>query len=168
MTDVERNHSVITGEEIAMLNGVGKSMRPSGVDQGFRTRHIVMSLILLFFLARLLFYPDTLQAELSLPAYMGDMSSYFQMRGAFASVLAIIYFFSYVKDWYFPRVSLIIAALAFAGLASDFFNIYRFINGALSTVPVLLVVARCIVVYCLFMNSIRDNRAPLMPRHFFS
>lgn len=168
MTENQKIHSVITPEEIDMLNGVSKKMQPSGVDRGFRTRHIVMSLILVLLLARLLFFPAALQSDLNLPAYMGDMSSYFQLRGAFACVMTAVYCFSYVKDWYFSRVSLIIAALAFAGLASDFFNIYRYIHGALSAVPLLLVVARCIVVYCLFMNSIRDNRAPPMPRHFFS
>ncbi len=168
MTENQKIHSVITPEEIEMLNGVSKKMQPSGVDRGFRTRHIVMSLIFLFLLVRLLFFPGTMQSDLNLPAYMGDMSSYFQLRGVFSFVMAMVYYFSYVKDWHFPRVSLIISALAFAGLASDFFNIYRYIHGALSTVPLLLVVARCIVVYCLFMNSIRDNRAPPMPRHFFS
>jgi len=168
MTENKKTHSVITPEEIAMLNGVGKKMRPSGVDRGFRTRHAVLTLLLLFFMTRLLFYPATLQAELNLPAYMGDMSSYFQLRGGFAFVLVMVYYFSYVKDWYFSRVALIIAALAFAGLTSDFFNIYRYMTGAWPAVIVFIVAARCIVVYCLFMSSIRDNRAPPMPRHFFS
>jgi hypothetical protein len=168
MTENQKTHSVITPEEIAMLNGVGKKMRPSGVDRGFRTRHALLSLLFLFFMTRLLLYPEKMQVVLSLPAYMGDMSSYFQLRGAFALVLAVIYYFSYVKDWYFSRVSLIIAALAFAGLTSDFFNIYRHVSGALPIVIIFIIAARCIVVYCLFMNSIRDNRAPPMPRHFFS
>ena len=151
-----------------MLNGGGRKGPPSGADPGFRYRHMAMVLILLIILARLLFFPDLFRTDLHLPECMGDMSGYFQLRGAFAFVLSVLYFFSYVKDWHYSRVAMIISSLSFAGMASDFFNIYRFIGGALPPVVLVLVLARCLVIYCLFMNSVRDNRAPPMPRHFFS
>jgi hypothetical protein len=64
MTENQKTHSVITPEEIAMLNGVGKKMRPSGVDRGFRTRHALLSLLFLFFMTRLLLYPEKMQGVL--------------------------------------------------------------------------------------------------------
>ena len=168
MSDNEKIHSVVTPEEVAMLSGTGKKERPTGVDRGFRYRHMVMVFLFLIILTRLLFFPDLLKVDLRLPECMGDMSIYFQLRGAFAFALTVVYYFSYVKDWHYPQVAMIITSLSFAGLASDFFNIYRFIQGALPAVVILLVLARCVVIYCLFMNSVRDNRAPPMPRHFFS
>lgn len=168
MTDDKKIHSEITPEEIAMLNGVGSKNLPSGVDRGFRIRHLIIVVLLSVILGRLLFFPGELKAELNLPAYMGDMSSYFQLRGGFALLMIGIYSYSYVKDWHFPRIAMIAAALSVAGLISDFFNIYRFIIGAMPTVALLLVLARCVVIYCLVINSVRDNRAPPMPRHFFS
>lgn len=168
MSDNEKIHSVVTPEEVAMLNGTGKKERPTGVDPGFRYRHMVMVSILLIILARLLFFPDLLRFDLHLPECMGDMSSYFQLRGAFSLALTVIYYFSYVKDWHYPRVAMIISSLSFAGIVSDFFNIFRFIHGALPAVVILLVLARFVLIYCLFVNSLRDNRAPPMPRHFFS
>ena len=51
------------------------------------------------------------------------MPSYFQARGFYVLVVAIVYIYSYVKDWHFPRVSLIITTLTFAGLVFDFFNV---------------------------------------------
>jgi amino acid transporter len=168
MTDIQKIHSVITPEEIAMLNGSGGKGRQSGVDRGFRYRHMVLVFIAVLILGRLLFFPDLLTVDFNLPESMGDMSSYFQLRGAFAFALSVIYVFSYVKDWHYSRVAMIISSLSFAGMVSDFFNIYRFIGGALPPVVLVLVFARCVVIYCLFMNSVRDNRAPPMPRHLFS
>ena len=151
-----------------MLNGSGKKERPSGVDRGFRYRHLVMVIVFFVVMTRLLFFPEMLRTDFHLPECMGDMSIYFQSRGIFALMLCVVYYFSYVKDWHYSRVTLIISTLAFAGMVSDFYNVYRFISGALPPLVILTVLARFVVIYCLFMNSLRDDRAPPMPRHFFS
>ena len=168
MPEIKNHHSVVTPEEIAMLNGSRVKESPSGVDRGFRYRHMVMLPILLITVVRLLFFPDRLPVHFNLSACMGDMSGYFQLRGIFVFVMVVVYLLSYDKDWHYSRVAMILSSLAFSGLASDFFNIYQFSGEALTPVMLVLILARCIVVYCLFMNSIRDNRAPPMPRHIFS
>ncbi len=54
MPDNEKIHSVVTPEEVAMLNGTGKKERPTGVDRGFRYRHMVMVFLFVIILTRLL------------------------------------------------------------------------------------------------------------------
>lgn len=168
MSQPENIKPVITPEELALLIGPEKNGPPSGADPGFKYRNAFLLLVCSLQAARLLFFPAHTLASFGFPADMAEMTSYVQLRGWYVVVVTAVYVFSYVKDWYFPRVALVIATLAFAGLVSDTFNVYRFIVGPISPLIIFLVTLRVGAIYCLFMNSVRDNRAPPMPRHLFS
>ena len=96
------------------------------------------------------------------------MSKYMQLRGIVVVSLFLIYSASYVKDWFFEKTSLVIATFTLSALVMDYLNIYTFIQGTLPPVMILGIFLRIGAIYCLFMNSMRDNRAPAMPRHLFS
>ena len=150
-----------------MLGPAGKGS-PSGVDPAFKYRNAFLLVVSLSIVVRFLFFPTQALSSFGFPPSMVDMPGYFQLRGWYALVVSVIYLFSYVKDWYFARVALVVATLAFAGLVSDFFNVYRFIIGPTPPFIIFMVTLRLGAVYCLLMNSIRDNRAPPLPRTFFS
>ena len=168
MTVPENIEPVVTPEELALLLGPEKKGGPSGVDPGFKYRNAFLLVVSFGMVVRLLFFPSQALLSFGFPSSMENMSGYFQARGWYALVVTLVYIFSYVKDWHFSRVALIIASLAFAGLVSDFFNVYRFLIGPLTPSVILMVGLRIGAVYCLFMNAVRDNRAPPMPRNMFS
>ena len=98
---------------------------------------------------------------------MHDQSFNLQMRGFYTLAVATVYAFSYAKDWHFSRVALICATLSFASLVSDAFNIYSLAVGPMAPMIIFSILIRLGVIYCLFMNSVRDNLAPPLPRSFF-
>jgi len=167
MSKSENIKPIVTPEELALLMGTTKK-EPSGVDSGFKYRNAFLLIVSFGMVVRLLFFPSQALLSFGFPPSMDNMAGYFQARGWYALVVSLVYLYSYLKDWYFSRVALIVATLAFAGLVSDFFNVYRFVIGPLTPSVIFMVALRIGAVYCMFMNSIRDNRAPPMPRHMFS
>jgi hypothetical protein len=99
---------------------------------------------------------------------VGDISGYVQMRGLLTIAIFIVYWISYVKDWHCSKISLVIAAFVFVWLVADSFSFGRFGVGHMQPVMIITFLLRAGVAYCFFLNSVRDNRAPVMPRHLFS
>jgi hypothetical protein len=168
MPDVEKPQSVVTPQELSLLMGSGKHGKTSGVDPFFKYRNLFLLVVAAYFVTRALFFPQHLLMPFNIPVESGTVSAYVQIRGLYALVVIFLYAYSYVKDWHFPRVALICASLSFASLMMDFFNIYSFVSGHIPPIVIFGVLIRLCVVYCMFMNSIRDNRAPAMPRTLFS
>ncbi len=167
MSKSEKTHSVVTPHELWLLSGGVDRNQPSGVDPGFKYRNGFLLLAAFYFITHLLFIPQLTLAPFALLADVRDLSFQMQMRGFYTLAVALIYAFSYAKDWHFSRVALICATLPFASLVSDAFNIYSLAAGPMAPVIVLSILIRLGVIYCLFMNSVRDNIAPPLPRSFF-
>ena len=108
--------SVVSPQELTMLNGAVKKNQASGVDTGFKYRHAYMLMVAVLVTARAIFFPEIVARQLNLINSMDDISGYVQMPGLIVTTFLL----------------------------------------------------RAGVVYCLFINSVRDNRAPAMPRHIFS
>jgi hypothetical protein len=167
MNKPEKTHSIVTPHELWLLNGGVDRRQPSGVDAGFKYRNGFLMLAALYFITRLLFIPQLTLAPFIFPPDMRDLSFYLQMRGFYTLAVVAVYAFSYAKDWHFSRVALICATLSFASLVSDAFNIYSLTAGPISPLIIFSILIRFGVIYCLFMNSVRDNLAPPLPRSFF-
>jgi len=167
MSKPEKTHSVVTPHELWLLNGGVDRRQPSGVDAGFKFRNGFLMLAALYFIGRLLFIPQLTLASFNFPPNLHDQSFNLQMRGFYTLAVATVYAFSYAKDWQFSRVALICATLSFASLVSDAFNIYSLAVGPMAPLIVFSILIRLGVIYCLFMNSVRDNLAPPLPRSFF-
>jgi hypothetical protein len=167
MNKPEKTHSIVTPHELWLLNGGVDRRQPSGVDAGFKYRNGFLMLAALYFITRLLFFPQLTLASFALPPDTRDLSLHVQMRGFYTLAVAVIYAFSYAKDWHFSRVALICATLSFASLVSDAFNIYSLAAGPIAPLIIFSILVRLGVIYCLFMNSVRDNLAPPLPRSFF-
>ena len=167
MSKPEKTHSVVTPHELWLLSGGVDRRQPSGGDPGFKYRNGFLLLAAFYFITRLLFIPQLTLAPFAFLPDMRDLSFQMQMRGFYTLAVALIYAFSYAKDWHFSRVALICATLSFASLVSDAFNIYSLAAGPMAPVIVFSILIRLGVIYCLFMNSVRDNLAPPLPRSFF-
>ena len=160
-------HSLISQEELELLMG-GKKGQASGVDTGFKYRNAYVLLVATMALVRSIFFPEIVQQQLNLIDSVGDITSYVQMRGFLLLVMSTVYFFSYIKDWHCEKISLVLAAFALVWLLADSFSFGRFGIGPMQPVMVGTFLLRAGAVYCLLMNSIRDDRAPAMPRTVFS
>ena len=167
MTKPEKTHSVVTPHELWLLSGGVDRRQPSGVDPGFKYRNGFLLVAAFYFITRLLFFPQLTLAPFSFLPGLRDLSFLMQMRGFYTLAVALIYAFSYAKDWHFSRVALICASLSLASLVSDAFNIYSLAAGPMAPMVVFSILIRLGVIYCLFMNSVRDNLAPPLPRSFF-
>jgi hypothetical protein len=161
-------YSVVSSQELELLNGYLKKDQASGVDTGFKYRHAYMLVVALLVTGRAIFYPEVVARQLHLVSSVGDISGYVQMRGLFVVVILFLCGLSYVKDWHFSKVSLVAAAFTFIWLVVDIFSLGRLGAGPIHPVIVTTFLLRTGVIYCLFINSVRDNRAPAMPRHIFS
>ena len=151
-----------------MLRNLDTRRQPSGVDRGFKYRNAYVLIVGLFFILKLLFFPENTGNILSVQKTTIDIAVFSQYRALLALGILAVYFTSYLKDWHFNRVALMIATSTLTVLVMDFFNIYSFMAGGLTPSLLVRVFLRIGIVYCLFMNSIRDNRAPVMPRTLFS
>jgi hypothetical protein len=168
MSEAEEKRPVVSPQELESLLGSQNLVHFSGVDKGFKYRNAFLLLVTLYFVTRLLFFPQQSLKPFNFTSQIGSLSSYIQMRGWYLLAIMFVYVYSYIKDWHFSRVALICASLSFANLLMDFFNIYSFIVGPIPPVIIVGVMLRMGIIYCLFMNSVRDNRAPAMPRTLFS
>ena len=162
------HHLPLEPKAFGHLFGSNARKQPSGVDKGFRYRNIFLIVAGLFFVVRLLFFPATTASPFNIPTNTFDPSKYMQLRGIVVVSLFFIYAASYTKDWFFEKTSLVIATFTLTALVMDYLNIYTFVQGTLPPVMILGIFLRIGAIYCLFMNAMRDNRAPAMPRHLFS
>jgi hypothetical protein len=168
MKKVSDPYSTVSADELALLSGSAKKSQATGVDTWFKYRHAYILLVGILATGRAIFYPEVVARQLHLLSSVGDVSGYVQMRGLLSATLFILYWISYVKDWHSSKISLVMAAFSFVWLVADSFSFGRFGAGPMQPVMVATFLLRAGIVYCFFINSVRDNRAPAMPRHLFS
>ena len=168
MKKVSDPYSIVSADELALLNGGAKKSQATGVDTGFKYRHAFILLAGVLMTGRAIFFPEVVARQLHLLSSAGDISGYVQMRGLLSASVFIVYWISYVKDWHSSKISLVAAAFTTVWLVADSFSFGRFGAGPMQPVMVAAFLFRAGIAYCFFINSVRDNRAPVMPRHLFS
>ena len=139
-----------------------------GADKGFRYRHIFLTVGMLFMIIRLVFFSATVGDTFNAHPSMHDLATYIQYRGLYVLLACAVYVLSYVRDWYFERVAMVILTMAIFGWAVDLFSVYGLMKDPTSPSAILFFVLRLAIIACLFMNAIRAKRVPLAPRGFWS
>jgi hypothetical protein len=168
MSPNKNMHSVISSQELEMLNGPKPAGQASGVDKNFKYRNAFLVAGSVILIIRLIFFPQVLNSDFKVIPALGEISGYFQIRGFISLSIFCIYIYSYIKDWHFARVAMTVAAVALSSLLADGVLIALLTTHPVKPHIVALLMVRVGLIYCLFMNSIRDNRAPTMPRTLFS
>lgn len=158
---------LITDAEMAQLLTPQERKLLKGADAGFTLRNRFLLLLVISFVAKLLLFHEQTSLDLNIPPGLRDLRPYLQYRGFFILITATIYYFSYIRDWHFERVSLVLCTVAFTGLVMDFFNVYSWIQGPVSPLVLGFIGLRLAGIYALLMNAIRADRAPPLPRSFW-
>ncbi len=79
-----------------------------------------------------------------------------------------MYAYSYLRDWYFERVSLVFLAVSVIALVLDYFTAYANLSQTPSHWMVGLIGLRFLAIFCLLMNAMNARHAPPMPRRLWS
>ena len=158
---------LISDAEMAQLLTPQERKLLKGADAGFKLRNRFLLVTVLFFIIKLIFFSEQTSSDLNVSPDVRDLRSYLQYRGIFLLLVSTLYFLSYVKDWYFERVSLSLCAMSFSGLVMDFFNVYSLIQGPIPALVLALILLRMVAIYALLINAIRADRAPPLPRSFW-
>lgn len=161
--------SKVTQAELDALGATPNPLLHGGVDRYFKWRHAFLSVMVVVFVVRLLFFHDQVLNLSVIFNNLGiDTRNYLNFRSVYLITCASLYAVSYVRNWFFPQISMIAFALALGGLVTDALNFFAFYKGVLPQGIGIVVFLRCSVVVCLFYNAIHAHRAPAMPRHFWS
>lgn len=159
---------LISEAEMALLLTPQERQLLKGVDRGFRLRNLFLLAAVLFFTVRLLFFSEQAYLALNIHTDGRDLRPYLQYRGIYVLVASCVYVLSYARDWYFERVAMFSCAISFTGLLMDFFNIYSLIQGPMPSHVLALIFVRAACTYLLLINALRADRAPPLPRSFWS
>jgi hypothetical protein len=158
---------LITDAEMAQLLTPQERSLLKGADTGFKLRNRFLLLLVLFFAVKLLLFPEQTNRYLNIPPELRELRPYLQYRGLFVVFVSTVYYFSYVRDWHFSRISLVLCTVGFTGLVMDFFNVYSWVVGPLSPLVLAFIFVRLVGIYCLLMNALKADRAPPVPRTFW-
>lgn len=168
MDKSQTDHALVTDEELAALQGTDSNASSTG-DLGFKYRMFFLLTVVVIQTVRLLFYPHL--AVTNFQAGVIDEAAlyrYMTIRAFFVIGISAIYLFSYLKDWYFEKISLLYVGIAITALAMDYFNAYIYFNAQPAQTTAGLIALRFVAIYCLFMNALRAREAPAMPRSLWS
>jgi cation transport ATPase len=161
--------SKVTQAELDALGATQNPLLHGGVDRYFKWRHAFLSVMVVVFSIRLLFFHDQVLNLSVIFNNLGiDTQKYLGFRSLYLITGAILYVVSYVRNWFFPQIAMVAFALALGGLVTDTLNFFAFYQGAFPQGVVFVVFLRSSVVVCMFYNAIYAHRAPPMPRHFWS
>lgn len=159
----------VTQEELDSLAQPLQLDGPGGVDKGFRWRTIFLLVATVIWVLRLLFYPtEVLEAIHVVHTAVAADFQYLRLRAFAAIAVLLVYMISYLKDWLFPQVALIVFSIVVTGLGIDAVVFYMYFDQPVSMEVAAYVVLSCMGVVCLFYNALRAQRAPPMPRKLWS
>jgi len=168
MRHLQAGQPLVTDEELNALMGEDVPA-VSSTDTWFKYRNMFLLLVVTSQVIKLLFFSHLAIGNFELGALDPQaFERYLVFRACFVVLISAFYLFSYLKNWYFEKVSLLYVGIAITALVMDYFNAYvylsenpiQWING--------LIALRFIAVFCLLMNALRATRAPSMPRYLWS
>lgn len=140
-----------------------------GVDRGFKYRMIFLLVVATAWALRLVFFPiDVLPPTHALQGTPITDVQYLRFRAIYMIVAILIYVVSYLRDWFFPQVALIVFSFAVTGIVMDLFNFYIYYVDPVRFDAKMFLALRCVAIVCLFYNALRARRAPPMPRKLWS
>lgn len=140
----------------------------TGVDCWFKYRMLFLLGVAAMYTSKLLFFPVMVAANFDLGGSAFSIDDYSLLRAGFVVLISAVYFYSYLKDWHFERVSLVFLGVGVMALMLDYFNTYVHISQAPTQWIAGLIALRFLVVFCLLMNAMGARHAPPIPRRLWS
>lgn len=184
MSRLRTDHILVTDEELHALLDTEPSAEPSPVqapalarestthtrvDPWFKFRNFFLLTLISAFCIKLLCFTHVAVANFAdHERTAADLTFYFKLRALFVIAISAVYLYSYLKDWYFEKVSLLYVGIAATALVMDYFNAYA----NLSETPLQwvsgLIALRLLAILCLVLNAVYARQAPPMPRQLWS
>ncbi len=146
----------------------GASPVNANIDTWFKYRMVYLFVAAVVFTLRWLFYPGLATLQFQAGDSVNTLEIYFQFRASFAILISSVYIYSYVKNWHFERVSVVILGLNVITLFMDYFNTYEYLAEVPKQWIFAMIVLRFLTVFCLLMNAMNARHAPKMPRRLWS
>jgi len=180
MSQIHTAHARITEEElIALLDPVPDQLpvvmpdrrvqrEAVGVDTWFKYRMVFLLAVAMTYAAKLLFFPALATANFDLGTSALSLNQYLQYRAGFIILISTVYVYSYLKDWHFEQVSLVVLTVSVTALMLDYFNAYVHLSQTPAQWIAGLIALRFLAIFCLLMNAMSARHAPPMPRRLWS
>ena len=168
MKDHPAHLPLVTDEELRAL--MGEEASPGqGVDMLFKYRNLFLLVVVISQLVKLLFFSDLTLSnfDVGVHGYL-SFESYLAYRACFVAVISMLYLLSYLKNWYFEKISFLYVGIAVTALLMDYFNAYVYLSESPAQWVSGLLALRFVAVACLLMNALNAHRAPSMPRTLWS
>ena len=171
----EELHALLDTEPLAELNPVQppalvrESTTHTRVDPWFKFRNFFLLTLISAFCIKLLFFTHVAVANFAdHERTAADLTFYFKLRALFVIAISAVYLYSYLKDWYFDKVSLLYVGIAATALVMDYFNAYANLSESPLQWVSGLIALRLLAILCLVLNAVYARQAPPMPRHLWS
>jgi hypothetical protein len=146
-----------------------ESVADANTDIGFKYRNLFLLVVVISQVIKLLFFSHLTTGNFELGALDAEaFERYLVFRACFVIAISAFYLFSYLKNWYFEKVSLLYVGIAITALVMDYFNAYVYLSESPAQWVTGLIALRFMAVFCLLMNALRAQRAPAMPRSLWS
>jgi uncharacterized membrane protein len=168
MRHLHAGQPLVTDEELNALMGEDVPV-VSNTDTWFKYRNLFLLVVVISQVIKLLFFSHLAIGNFELGTLDPQaFEHYLVFRACFVLAISAFYLFSYLKDWYFEKVSLLYVGIAITALVMDYFNAYVYLSENPLQWMTGLIALRLMAVCCLWMNAMRASRAPAMPRHLWS
>jgi hypothetical protein len=168
MRNLHAGQPLVTDEELNALMGEDVPAA-ANTDVWFKYRNLFLLVVVISQVIKLLFFSHLAIGNFE----VGKLDPlafehYLVFRASFVIAISTFYLFSYLRDWYFEKVSLLYVGIAITALVMDYFNAYVYLSENPMQWMTGLIALRFLAVGCLFMNAMRAKQAPAMPRHLWS
>ena len=168
MRNSHAGQPLITDEELDALMGQAMPAN-SDTDVWFKYRNLFLLAVVISQVIKLLFFSHLAIGNFELGTLDPQaFERYLVFRACFVIAISAFYLFSYLKNWYFEKVSLLYVGIAITALVMDYFNAYVYLSESPAQWMTGLIALRFIAVFCLLMNARNAQRAPATPRSLWS
>ncbi len=140
------------------------------VDSWFKHRMVFLFVLMIAYSVKLSFFTHSAASNFSgSGADAGDLVDYARFRVVILLLFSGTYLYSYLKNWYFEKLSLFFVGVIVSALIFDYATAYFvLLDLPLTPFAFALLALRLMVVYCVVMNAVNARRAPPMPRRLWS
>ena len=168
MRHLHADKPLITDEELnALMRDDASGV--SSTDAWFKYRNLFLLVVVASQVVKLLFFSHLAIGNFQLGQLDPQaFENYLVFRACFIITISAFYLFSYLKNWYFEKISLLYVGIAITALVMDYFNAYVYLSENPLQWMTGLIALRFMAVGCLLMNALHANRAPCMPRNLWS
>lgn len=168
MRHLHAGQPLVTDEELDALIGENGAV-DTNTDVWFKYRNLFLLVAVISQAAKLLFFSHLTVGNFELGTLDPQaFERYLVFRAGFIVAISAFYLFSYLKNWYFEKVSVLYVGIAITALVMDYFNAYVYLSESPAQWMTGLIALRFMAVFCLLMNAWSAQRAPAMPRSLWS